>query len=160
MIGLATADEAVIIKLGEAKAGVGLEVAAVEAAEAVDRDAGGLVLFHHVDHGGVHLAGFMDVVGRGFDDALGLFGPLVGENAGRILKDTGAAAVKLESSVHQADTIRALTAAEIPVMAHVGMRPQSVRRLGSMGKIQRDEEILLAEAKAAERGKVRRRRSR
>ncbi len=71
-------------------------------------------------------------------------------NAGRVLKETGAAAVKLESGVHQADTIRALTAAEIPVMAHVGMRPQSVRRLGSMGKIQRNEEVLLAEAKAAE----------
>jgi 3-methyl-2-oxobutanoate hydroxymethyltransferase len=72
------------------------------------------------------------------------------ENAGRVLKETGVAAVKLESGVHQADTIRALTAAEIPVMAHVGMRPQSVRRMGSMGKIQRDEETLLAEAKAAE----------
>lgn len=72
------------------------------------------------------------------------------ENAGRIFKETGAAAVKLESGVHQAETIRALATAEIPVMAHVGMRPQSVRRLGSMGKIQRDEETLLAEAKAAE----------
>jgi 3-methyl-2-oxobutanoate hydroxymethyltransferase len=73
------------------------------------------------------------------------------ENAGRVLKETGAAAVKLESGVHQAETIAALTAAEIPVMAHVGMRPQSVRKLGSMGKIQRDEETLLAEAKAAEK---------
>lgn len=72
------------------------------------------------------------------------------KNAGRVLKETGAAAVKLESSVHQAETIRALTAAEIPVMAHVGMRPQSVRKLGSMGKIQRDADVLLAEAKAAE----------
>ncbi len=72
------------------------------------------------------------------------------ENAGRVLKETGAAAVKLESGVHQAETIRALTSAEIPVMAHVGMRPQSVRKLGSMGKIQRDEETLLLEAKAAE----------
>src|SRR5690606_23309896 len=38
----------------------------------------------------------------------------------------------------------------IPVMAHVGMRPQSVRKYGSMGKIQRNESSLLAEAKAAE----------
>jgi 3-methyl-2-oxobutanoate hydroxymethyltransferase len=72
------------------------------------------------------------------------------ENAGRVLKETGCAAVKLESSVHQAETIRALAAADIPVMAHVGMRPQSVRKLGSMGKIQRDEEMLIAEARAAE----------
>ncbi len=73
------------------------------------------------------------------------------ENAGRVLKETGAAAVKLESGVQQAETIAALTAVDIPVMAHVGMRPQSVRKLGSMGKIQRDEETLLAEAKAAEK---------
>ena len=72
------------------------------------------------------------------------------ESAGRVLKETGAAAVKLESGVQQAETIAALTAVDIPVMAHVGMRPQSVRKLGSMGKIQRDEETLLAEAKAAE----------
>lgn len=72
------------------------------------------------------------------------------ENAGRVLKETGAAAVKLESGLHQADTIRGLASADIPVMAHVGMRPQSVRKMGSMGKIQRDEDTLLAEAKAAE----------
>src|SRR5580700_4686815 len=72
------------------------------------------------------------------------------ENAGRILKETGAAAVKLEGGVSQAGTIRALTVADIPVMAHVGMKPQSVHSLGGMGKIQRDEDILLKDAKAAE----------
>jgi 3-methyl-2-oxobutanoate hydroxymethyltransferase len=72
------------------------------------------------------------------------------ENAGRILKETGAAAVKLEGGVSQAGTIRALSVADIPVMAHVGMKPQSVHSLGSMGKIQRDEEVLLKDAKAAE----------
>lgn len=72
------------------------------------------------------------------------------ENAGRILKETGAGAVKLEGGVHQADTIRALAAADLPVMAHVGMRPQSVMKMGGMSKVQRNEEALLADAKAAE----------
>ncbi|MEX1230217.1 MAG: 3-methyl-2-oxobutanoate hydroxymethyltransferase [Planctomycetaceae bacterium] len=71
-------------------------------------------------------------------------------NAGRILKETGASAVKLEGGVNQARTIAALTAAEIPVMAHVGMKPQSVKKLGGMGRIQRDEERLLKDAQAAE----------
>jgi 3-methyl-2-oxobutanoate hydroxymethyltransferase len=71
-------------------------------------------------------------------------------NAGRLLKYSGAAAVKLEGGVHQADTIRALSAADIPVMAHVGLRPQAVRQLGGMGKIQRDTERLLADAHAAQ----------
>ncbi len=73
------------------------------------------------------------------------------ENAGRILKETGASAVKLEGGVSQAKTIAALTAADIPVMAHVGFKPQSVRTTGVMGKIQRDEELLLEDALAAER---------
>lgn len=71
-------------------------------------------------------------------------------NAGRILKETGASAVKLEGGVNQAKTIEALTNADIPVMAHVGLKPQSVRMLGGMGKIQRDEKRLLADARAAE----------
>lgn len=70
-------------------------------------------------------------------------------NAGRVLKETGASAVKLEGGVNQAKTVRALTDADIPVMAHVGLKPQSVRKLGGM-KIQRDEEKLLADAAAAE----------
>ncbi len=50
----------------------------------------------------------------------------------------------------QAETIRALTVAEIPVMAHVGMKPQSVHSLGGMGKIQRDEGHCSSTRKAAE----------
>src|SRR4029077_20904310 len=71
------------------------------------------------------------------------------ENAGAIIKRTGAQAVKLEAGIHQAATIAALTAADIPVMAHVGLKPQSVLKLGGY-KIQRDEERLLADARAAE----------
>ena len=71
-------------------------------------------------------------------------------NAGRIIKETGADAIKLEGGSIQAETIRAIMQADIPVMAHVGMRPQAVRQLGSMGKVQRDEQQLLAYATAAE----------
>jgi len=71
-------------------------------------------------------------------------------NAGEILKRTGAAAVKLEGGVNQAETIRRLTNADIPVMAHVGLKPQSVLKLGGMNKIQRDEQQLLEDAHAAQ----------
>lgn len=71
------------------------------------------------------------------------------ENAGTIIKRTGATAVKLEGGVNQAATIAALSAADIPVMAHVGLKPQSVLKLGGY-KIQRDAERLLADARAAE----------
>lgn len=71
------------------------------------------------------------------------------ENAGRILKQTRCQAVKLEGGVEQADTIAALVSAGIPVMAHCGLRPQSVHQLGGY-RVQRDEARLLADARAAE----------
>ncbi len=71
------------------------------------------------------------------------------ENAGRILKETRCQAVKLEGGADQAETIAGLVAAGIPVMAHVGLRPQSVHQMGGY-KVQRDEERLLADARAAE----------
>lgn len=71
------------------------------------------------------------------------------ENAGTILKKTGASAVKLEGGVNQSATIAALSAADIPVMAHVGLKPQSVLKLGGY-RIQRDSDRLIADAKAAE----------
>src|SRR5262245_58969720 len=71
------------------------------------------------------------------------------ENAGRILKETRCQAVKLEGGTAQAEVIAALVSAGIPVMAHCGLRPQSVHQLGGY-KVQRDEEQLLADALAAE----------
>jgi 3-methyl-2-oxobutanoate hydroxymethyltransferase len=71
------------------------------------------------------------------------------ENAGRILKRTRCQAVKLEGNADQADTIAALTAVGIPVMAHCGLRPQNVLQLGGY-KVQRNEEQLLSDAKAVE----------
>lgn len=71
-------------------------------------------------------------------------------NAGRIIKETGAAAVKLEGGVNQAQTIQALSDIDIPVMAHIGMKPQSVRKLGGFGRVQRDEHQLMQDAQAAQ----------
>ena len=52
------------------------------------------------------------------------------ESAIRFFKETGAHAVKLEGGERVADQIAALTAAGIPVMAHIGFTPQSVNGLG------------------------------
>jgi len=71
------------------------------------------------------------------------------ESAGRVLKETGCQAVKLEGGAEQSEVISAMVAAGIPVMAHVGLRPQSVHVLGGY-KVQRDAERLMADARAAE----------
>jgi len=70
-------------------------------------------------------------------------------SAGRVLKETGAQAVKLEGG-HPAiaQTVAHLTAAGIPVMGHVGLTPQSVHLLGyrQQGKTEAAAEQILAEA--------------
>lgn len=70
-------------------------------------------------------------------------------NAGRILKETRCHAVKLEGGHEQIEVIAGLVSAGIPVMAHCGLRPQSVRQLGGYS-VQRNRERLLADATAAE----------
>ncbi len=72
------------------------------------------------------------------------------ENAGRILKEARCQAVKLEGGEEQAAVIAGLVSAGIPVMAHVGLRPQNVHQMGGY-KVQRDEEQLLRDATAAEK---------
>ena len=52
------------------------------------------------------------------------------ENAGRLIKETGANAVKLEGGAAVTDQIRAIVNAGIPVCAHIGMTPQSVNVFG------------------------------
>src|SRR5437762_4328224 len=59
------------------------------------------------------------------------------ENAGRLVKEGGAHAVKIEGGVRSATSIAAITGADIPVMGHIGMTPQSVRRFGGF-RVQRD----------------------
>ena len=69
--------------------------------------------------------------------------------AGRILKETRCQAVKLEGGAEQAEVIAALVTAGIPVMAHVGLRPQAVHAMGGY-KIQRDRQQLIDDAIAAQ----------
>jgi 3-methyl-2-oxobutanoate hydroxymethyltransferase len=71
------------------------------------------------------------------------------ENAGRMLKETGCRAVKIEGGADQAHTVTALVTAGIPVMGHLGLRPQSVHQLGGYS-VQRDRDRLLADAEAVE----------
>ncbi|GAB4189487.1 MAG: 3-methyl-2-oxobutanoate hydroxymethyltransferase [Coleofasciculaceae cyanobacterium] len=70
-------------------------------------------------------------------------------SAGRVLKETGAQAVKVEGGYPKiAQTIAQLTAVGIPVMGHVGLTPQSVHRLGyrQQGKTVEEGERILTEA--------------
>jgi 3-methyl-2-oxobutanoate hydroxymethyltransferase len=52
-------------------------------------------------------------------------------NAARVLKETHCGAIKLEGGVLMAETVRFLTERGVPVMAHIGMTPQSINTLGS-----------------------------
>lgn len=74
-------------------------------------------------------------------------------NAARILQETGAQAVKLESGVYIADTIHYLVDRGVPVMAHVGLRPQAALAEGGFkAKGRNDDERarVLNEARAAD----------
>jgi 3-methyl-2-oxobutanoate hydroxymethyltransferase len=52
------------------------------------------------------------------------------ENAGRLIKEGGVQAVKLEGGVAVAEAIAAIAAVDIPVIGHIGLTPQSVHRMG------------------------------
>jgi 3-methyl-2-oxobutanoate hydroxymethyltransferase len=74
------------------------------------------------------------------------------DNAARVLKETGAGAVKLESGPHVAETIAYLTARGVPVIGHVGLRPQSVLTDGGFrarGRLDAEFAAVLDEAQAA-----------
>lgn len=64
-----------------------------------------------------------------------------------IIKKTGCQAVKLEGAAEDAPIIHAMVRAGIPVMAHIGLRPQQILNLGKFS-MQRAEEILLTDAAA------------
>ncbi len=70
-------------------------------------------------------------------------------NAGRFIKEAGAAAVKLEGGATVADRIRAISDAGIPVQAHIGLTPQSVHQMGGY-KVQRQEDKLMEDARIVE----------
>jgi 3-methyl-2-oxobutanoate hydroxymethyltransferase len=73
------------------------------------------------------------------------------QNAARLLKDTGAAGVKLEGGEAMADTVRFLAERGIPVMGHVGLTPQAVNQLGgynARGRSDAERAKIIADAKA------------
>lgn len=61
-------------------------------------------------------------------------------NAARIMQETNCGAVKLEGGARMADTIRFLTERGIPVMAHIGLTPQSTHTMGGFKTQGRDED--------------------
>jgi 3-methyl-2-oxobutanoate hydroxymethyltransferase len=70
-------------------------------------------------------------------------------NAGRMIKDGGADAVKIEGGKCMAPTARAIADAKIPVMGHVGLTPQAIRRFGGyrvQGKTGRSREAIIEDA--------------
>lgn len=72
-------------------------------------------------------------------------------NAGRLVKEGGMDAVKLEGGRAMADTVAAITAAGITVVGHIGLTPQSAASLGGyrvQGKTAADARRLLADAEA------------
>lgn len=75
-------------------------------------------------------------------------------NAGRLMKEGRAHAVKLEGGVEYEDTIRAIVNASIPVCAHIGLTPQSINAFGGFkvqGRGEKAAQKLLDDARAVER---------
>jgi 3-methyl-2-oxobutanoate hydroxymethyltransferase len=78
-------------------------------------------------------------------------------NSGRLIKEGGAEAVKLEGGITMAETIRRVVDIDIPVMGHIGLTPQSIHRMGGYrvqgrrsGKTAGCRERLLEDAAAVE----------
>ena len=72
-------------------------------------------------------------------------------NAARVLKETGAGAVKMEGGQHLADTVAFLVQRGIPVMGHIGLTPQAVNTMGGFkvqGRGEEGERRMLADAQA------------
>ena len=74
-------------------------------------------------------------------------------NAGRLIKEGGAEAVKLEGGENIAETLGAIVRMDIPVLGHIGLTPQSIHRMGGyrvQGKKEYQAEKLLQDARAVQ----------
>jgi 3-methyl-2-oxobutanoate hydroxymethyltransferase len=74
-------------------------------------------------------------------------------NAGRMIKESGAEAVKLEGGVNVKEAIEAIVAIDIPVMGHIGLTPQSIHQMGGFkvqGKVEEQKQKIMADAVAVE----------
>ena len=73
------------------------------------------------------------------------------KHAGRLLKEAGAQAVKLEGGIEVAETVTALTRAGIPVVGHIGLTPQSIHSMGyyrTHGRTLEEHNYLMDSARA------------
>ncbi|HCW54805.1 MAG TPA: 3-methyl-2-oxobutanoate hydroxymethyltransferase [Clostridium sp.] len=78
-------------------------------------------------------------------------------NAGRIMKEGGANAVKIEGGANIADKVKAIVDAQIPVMGHLGLTPQSINAFGGFrvqGKTEEAAKTLIEDAKKLEEAGV------
>ncbi|MBC7185717.1 MAG: 3-methyl-2-oxobutanoate hydroxymethyltransferase [Calditrichaeota bacterium] len=78
-------------------------------------------------------------------------------NAGRFFQEAGAEAVKIEGGAEMAETIRRLTVVGMPVLGHLGLTPQSIRKFGGyvlQGTTEQEAERLLDDAHALEQAGV------
>ena len=78
-------------------------------------------------------------------------------NAGRFIQEGGAQAVKLEGGVERVDAVKAILDAQIPVMGHIGLTPQSVNQFGGFkvqGKDLETARKLLRDAQALDKAGV------
>ena len=76
------------------------------------------------------------------------------ENASRVMRETGCAAVKLEGGAAMAQTIQFLVERNIPVMAHIGLRPQAVHVMGgyrTQGRNQEERVQMIEDAYAVQK---------
>lgn len=76
-------------------------------------------------------------------------------NAGRLIREAGAEAVKLEGGVRVRDQIRALVDCQIPVMGHVGLTPQSIHAFGGFkvqGRTKKAADKIVEDAVAVQEG--------
>src|SRR5688500_8830499 len=108
----------------------------LSAVKAVKRGASRALLVADMPYGSFHL---------GADDTV--------RNALKLMKDGGAEAVKLEGGRNRVDLVKRLVDEEIPVMAHIGLTPQSVHKLGGysvQGKTAETAQILIEDAKMLE----------
>src|SRR5919112_1931803 len=72
-------------------------------------------------------------------------------NAARVLKETGAGAIKVEGGVHMAETVAFMVKRGVPVMGHVGLTPQSVNTMGGFrvqGRSEKGQALLDTDARA------------
>lgn len=75
------------------------------------------------------------------------------KNAGRFIQEAGAQAVKLEGGTERVDTVKAIVDAQIPVVGHIGLTPQSINQLGGFrvqGKDLEGAKKLIEDAQAME----------